>query len=160
MSIVSPNSTPAPNPQSCLQQPCSLRRAPCQRLEEGACGLGRGGPWGARHPWLWLTLAFLCADLSQPFPQLLFLCMPIHFSSLCESPFVHLEEAMLCCNSERFTLRLFSGQFYWPILSSGTLGTSSSPLQVNLPPKQASSGRSEEWRLCPPGRRPGLKATL
>ncbi|KAI4550076.1 hypothetical protein MJT46_018802 [Ovis ammon polii x Ovis aries] len=68
--------------------------------------------------------------VQRPFPQLLFLCMPIHFSSLCESPFVHLEEAMLCCNSERFTLRLFSGQFYWPILSSGTLGTSSSSLQV------------------------------
>ncbi|KAI4555367.1 hypothetical protein MJG53_019057 [Ovis ammon polii x Ovis aries] len=74
-------------------------------------------------------------SVQRPFPQLLlFLCMPIHFSSLCESPFVHLEEAMLCCNSERFTLRLFSGQFYWRILSSGTLGTSSSPLQLHQPP--------------------------
>ncbi|KAI4529202.1 hypothetical protein MG293_020450 [Ovis ammon polii] len=89
--------------------------------------------------------------VQRPFPQLLFLCMPIHFSSLCESPFVHLEEAMLCCNSERFTLRLFSGQFYWPILSSGTLGTSSSSLQLHQPPSSHPHTRAVQayTQLCP-----------
>lgn len=109
------------------------------------CPLSRCGPWGDHQLWPWLILTLLCAALFPATPSAPIPVTPIHFSSSWESPFVHLEEAMLCCDWTLHLRRLFSGQFCCLILL----------FSVGTPASQV--GRSEARRLCPPGRRPGLK---
>lgn len=72
----SPNSTPAPNPKAAFSSPvlCARPHASVWRKGRGVLAVWL---WGARHPWLWLTLAFLKLTFLSRSPA----PVPVHANS-------------------------------------------------------------------------------